>query len=176
MGSSSLWRDQTWVSCLMSTESQPPEPPGKSLINDFKKHDIQKNTNMVSTEDWFQKMCLPSANTKIHGCSSPLCKMAVLSLLVSTGSAPLASTTCGHTGLTVRFLSVNFSCSFLTCLADRLCRSWEQRCLRRSTVTSREQGSREPARQRSGRLWKQWCLEPATVLRLTNYSTLRSSC
>ncbi|XP_069421992.1 serine/threonine-protein kinase Nek11 isoform X15 [Ovis canadensis] len=59
---------------------------------------------------------------------------------------------------------------------DRLCRSWEQRCLRRSTVTSREQGSREPVRQRSGRLWKQWCLEPATVLRLTNYSTLRSSC
>ncbi|XP_068829547.1 serine/threonine-protein kinase Nek11 isoform X3 [Capricornis sumatraensis] len=59
---------------------------------------------------------------------------------------------------------------------DPLCRSWEQRCLRRSTVTSREQGSGEPARQRSGRLWKQWCLEPATVLRLTNYSTLRSSC
>ncbi|XP_025147725.3 serine/threonine-protein kinase Nek11 isoform X12 [Bubalus bubalis] len=59
---------------------------------------------------------------------------------------------------------------------DPLCRSWEQRCLRRSTVTSREQGSGEPARQRSGQLWKQWCLEPATVLRLTNYSTLRSSC
>ncbi|XP_055269910.1 serine/threonine-protein kinase Nek11 isoform X2 [Moschus berezovskii] len=59
---------------------------------------------------------------------------------------------------------------------DPLCRSWERRCLRRSTVTSREQGSREPARQRSGQLWKQWCLEPATVLKLTNYSTLRSSC
>ncbi|XP_061277696.1 serine/threonine-protein kinase Nek11 isoform X7 [Bos javanicus] len=59
---------------------------------------------------------------------------------------------------------------------DPLCRSWERRCLRRSTVTSREQGSREPARQRSGQLWKQWYLEPVTVLRLTNYSTLRSSC
>ncbi|XP_070322875.1 serine/threonine-protein kinase Nek11 isoform X9 [Odocoileus virginianus] len=59
---------------------------------------------------------------------------------------------------------------------DPLCRSWERRCLRRSTVTSREQGSREPARQRSGQLWKEWCLESATVLRLTNYSTLRSSC
>ena len=67
----------------------------------------------------------------------------------------------------------NFSCFFLTCLADPLCRSWERRCLRRSTVTSREQGSREPARQRSGQLWKQWYLEPVTVLRLTNYSTLR---
>ena len=70
----------------------------------------------------------------------------------------------------------NFSASFLTCPADPLCRSWERRCLRRSTVTSREQGSREPARQRSGQLWKEWCLESATVLRLTNYSTLRSSC
>ncbi|XP_043730467.1 serine/threonine-protein kinase Nek11 isoform X2 [Cervus elaphus] len=59
---------------------------------------------------------------------------------------------------------------------DPLCRSWERRCLRRSTATSREQGSGEPARQRSGQLWKEWCLESATVLRLTNYSTLRSSC
>ena len=66
-------------------------PPGKSLINDFKKHDIQKNTNMVSTEDWFQEMHLSSADTKIHRCSSPLYKMAVQSPLVSTGSAPLDS-------------------------------------------------------------------------------------
>ena len=61
---------------------------------------------MVSTEDWFQEMCLPSADTKIHGCSIPLYKMAVQSPLVSTGSTPPASTTCGHTGLTVWFLSV----------------------------------------------------------------------
>ena len=131
---------------------------------------------MVSTEDWFQEMHLSSADTKIHRCSSPLYKMAVQSPLVSTGSAPLDSPPVDTQGWLYGFPVCNFSSSFLTCPADPLCRSWERRCLRRSTVTSREQGSREPARQRSGQLWKEWCLESVTVLRLTNYSTLRSSC
>lgn len=88
----------------------------------------------------------------------------------------LAFNHCGHTGLTVRFLSVNFSCSFLTCLGRSLCRSWEQRCLRRPTVTSRG------ARQQGASEAEVWAALETVVprasdcLRLTNYSHLRSSC
>ncbi|XP_064346826.1 serine/threonine-protein kinase Nek11 isoform X2 [Camelus dromedarius] len=57
---------------------------------------------------------------------------------------------------------------------SRRCRSWGQTRLRRSTATSRAPGSRKPARQRSGQLWKKWCPAPATVSRLTSSSTLRS--
>ncbi|XP_045394590.1 serine/threonine-protein kinase Nek11 isoform X4 [Lemur catta] len=59
---------------------------------------------------------------------------------------------------------------------DQPYRSWGQKYLKRSIITSREQGIRMPANWRSGSVWKQWCLGPATVLKWTSSSTLRSSC
>ncbi|XP_055985454.1 serine/threonine-protein kinase Nek11 isoform X2 [Sorex fumeus] len=70
----------------------------------------------------------------------------------------------------VRCLENVLGCTSL----DLPCRSWARRCLRRSTVTSRRPGSRRPARQRSGSLWKKWCPVPATVLKWTSSSTLRT--
>lgn len=66
--------------------------------------------------------------------------------------------------------------SFLTCLADQRCRSWAQRYLKKSTITSRGPGGRMPAKPRSTRPYRKWCLGPAIVLKLTSSSTLRSSC
>ena len=158
-------------------ESQSPGPPGKSLINDFKKHDIQKKP-----QTWYprrigsRKCACPLQIPKSMGAQFPCIKWQCSHPWYPQVPHPQLQPPVDTQGWLYGFSVCNFSCSFLTCLADPLCRSWEQRCLRRSTVTSREQGSGEPARQRSGQLWKQWCLEPATVLRLTNYSTLRSSC
>nr|XP_005545804.1 PREDICTED: serine/threonine-protein kinase Nek11 isoform X3 [Macaca fascicularis] len=59
---------------------------------------------------------------------------------------------------------------------DQPCRSWGQKYLKRSIITSREQGIRMLAKQRSGSVWKKWCLEPATVLKWTSSCTLKSSC
>ncbi|XP_011789070.1 PREDICTED: serine/threonine-protein kinase Nek11 isoform X2 [Colobus angolensis palliatus] len=59
---------------------------------------------------------------------------------------------------------------------DQPCRSWAQKYLKRSIITSREQGIRMLAKQRSGSVWKKWCLEPATVLKWTSSCTLKSSC
>uniref|UniRef100_A0A8D2CVR7 Serine/threonine-protein kinase Nek11 n=1 Tax=Sciurus vulgaris TaxID=55149 RepID=A0A8D2CVR7_SCIVU len=58
---------------------------------------------------------------------------------------------------------------------DQPCRSWEHKYLRRSTITSREQGIRMPVKQRSGSVSKKWSLGPATALKLTSSSTLRNS-
>uniref|UniRef100_A0A2K6S855 Serine/threonine-protein kinase Nek11 n=1 Tax=Saimiri boliviensis boliviensis TaxID=39432 RepID=A0A2K6S855_SAIBB len=55
-------------------------------------------------------------------------------------------------------------------------RSWGQKYLKRSIITSREQGIRMLVKQRSGSVWKKWCLEPATALKWTSSSTLKSSC
>ncbi|XP_008007339.3 serine/threonine-protein kinase Nek11 isoform X2 [Chlorocebus sabaeus] len=59
---------------------------------------------------------------------------------------------------------------------DQPCRSWGQKYLKRSIITSREQGIRMLAKHRSGSVWKKWCLEPATVLKWTSSCTLKSSC
>ncbi|XP_055151428.2 serine/threonine-protein kinase Nek11 isoform X15 [Symphalangus syndactylus] len=59
---------------------------------------------------------------------------------------------------------------------DQPCRSWGQKYLKRSIITSREQGIRMLAKQRSGSVWKKWCLEPVTVLKWTSSCTLKSSC
>ncbi|XP_025230084.1 serine/threonine-protein kinase Nek11 isoform X6 [Theropithecus gelada] len=59
---------------------------------------------------------------------------------------------------------------------DQPGRSWGQKYLKRSIITSREQGIRMLAKQRSGSIWKKWCLEPATVLKWTSSCTLKSSC
>uniref|UniRef100_A0A2I3S4W0 Serine/threonine-protein kinase Nek11 n=1 Tax=Pan troglodytes TaxID=9598 RepID=A0A2I3S4W0_PANTR len=59
---------------------------------------------------------------------------------------------------------------------DQPCRSWGQKYLKRSIITSREQGIRMLAKQRSASVWKKWCLEPATVLKWTSSCTLKSSC
>ncbi|XP_031518730.1 serine/threonine-protein kinase Nek11 isoform X14 [Papio anubis] len=59
---------------------------------------------------------------------------------------------------------------------DQPCRSWGQKYLKRSIITSREQGIIMLAKQRSGSVWKKWCLEPATVLKWTSSCTLKSSC
>nr|XP_008007339.2 serine/threonine-protein kinase Nek11 isoform X2 [Chlorocebus sabaeus] len=59
---------------------------------------------------------------------------------------------------------------------DQPCRSWGQKYLKRSIITSREQGIRMLAKHRSGSIWKKWCLEPATVLKWTSSCTLKSSC
>ncbi|XP_063517378.1 serine/threonine-protein kinase Nek11 isoform X13 [Pongo pygmaeus] len=59
---------------------------------------------------------------------------------------------------------------------DQPCRSWGQKYLKRSIITSREQGIRMLVKQRSGSVWKKWCLEPATVLKWTSSCTLKSSC
>ncbi|XP_069329352.1 serine/threonine-protein kinase Nek11 isoform X2 [Eulemur rufifrons] len=48
---------------------------------------------------------------------------------------------------------------------DQPYRSWGQKYLKRSIITSREQGIRMPAKWRSGSVWKKWCLGPATVLK-----------
>ncbi|XP_047304936.1 serine/threonine-protein kinase Nek11 isoform X15 [Homo sapiens] len=59
---------------------------------------------------------------------------------------------------------------------DQPCRSWGQKYLKRSIITSREQGIRMLAKQRSASVWKKWCLKPATVLKWTSSCTLKSSC
>ncbi|PNI96134.1 NEK11 isoform 2 [Pan troglodytes] len=59
---------------------------------------------------------------------------------------------------------------------DQPCRSWGQKYLKRSIITSREQGIRMLAKQRSASVWKKWCLEPVTVLKWTSSCTLKSSC
>ncbi|XP_046534166.1 serine/threonine-protein kinase Nek11 isoform X2 [Equus quagga] len=59
---------------------------------------------------------------------------------------------------------------------DQRCRSWAQRYLKKSTITSRGPGGRMPAKPRSTRPYRKWCLGPAIVLKLTSSSTLRSSC
>nr|XP_055151423.1 serine/threonine-protein kinase Nek11 isoform X6 [Symphalangus syndactylus] len=61
-------------------------------------------------------------------------------------------------------------------LRNQPCRSWGQKYLKRSIITSREQGIRMLAKQRSGSVWKKWCLEPVTVLKWTSSCTLKSSC
>ncbi|XP_046287422.1 serine/threonine-protein kinase Nek11 isoform X14 [Marmota monax] len=58
---------------------------------------------------------------------------------------------------------------------DWPCRSWEHKYLRRSTITSREQGIRMPVKQRSGSVSKKWSLGPVTALKLTSFSILRNS-
>nr|XP_040125741.1 serine/threonine-protein kinase Nek11 isoform X4 [Ictidomys tridecemlineatus] len=58
---------------------------------------------------------------------------------------------------------------------DWPCRSWEHKYLRRSTITSREQGIRMPVKQRSASVSKKWSLGPVTALKLTSFSTLRNS-
>uniref|UniRef100_A0A2I3GUP9 Serine/threonine-protein kinase Nek11 n=1 Tax=Nomascus leucogenys TaxID=61853 RepID=A0A2I3GUP9_NOMLE len=72
----------------------------------------------------------------------------------------------------VRCLENVLGCTSL----DQPCRSWGQKYLKRSIITSREQGIRMLAKQRSGSVWKKWCLEPATVLKWTSSCTLKSSC